>query len=254
MSRKKSESQRALEAAYRKERKRVLQLIRRNEQRGIIFDEQIPAIPKKITMGSINRLKKIDKNYLKDHATGIDVETGEIISVGKVLQKRQKKANEKREKTRQKNLVQKLTPDELRELEKQKKELREKNGAKVVDINKIIKEKGKYKVDSRLWTEEELAIREFRAFIATVNAMAHKKLTDWLDSLLKQYDEQIVGKMLIEARKAGFVFDYKVLYDEKKLVKRIAEFMTFLKAPQKEIDEILKTLEPEQNGVNPDLY
>ena len=84
--------------------------------------------------------------------------------------------------------------------------------------------------------------------------MAHKKLTDWLDSLLKQYDEQIVGKMLIEARKAGFVFDYKVLYDEKKLVKRIAEFMTFLKAPQKEIDEILKTLEPEQNGVNPDLY
>lgn len=97
MPRKKSQAQISLEEAYRKERKRVLQLIRRNEQRGIIFDEEIPSIPKKITKGSINRLKKIDKQYLKDHATGIDVETGEIISVGKVLQKRQKKRT-KREK------------------------------------------------------------------------------------------------------------------------------------------------------------
>lgn len=123
-----------------------------------------------------------------------------------------------------------------------------------MDINKIIKEKGKYKVDSKLWTEEELAIREFRAFISMVNEKANQKLTLWIDTLLKQYDEQIVGKMLIEARKAGLVFDYKVLYDKKKLVKRIAEFMTFLKAPQKEIDEVLKLLEDEQNGVDPDLY
>lgn len=102
-----------------------------------------------------------------------------------------------------------------------------------MDINKIIKEKGKYKVDSKLWTEEELAIREFRAFISMVNEKANQKLTLWIDTLLKQYDEQIVGKMLIEARKAGLVFDYKVLYDKKKLVKRIAEFMTFLKALKK---------------------
>lgn len=254
MSRKKSESQRALEAAYRKERKRVLQLIRRNEQRGIILDEQIPAIPKKITLGSINRLKKIDKNYLKEHGTGIDIETGEIISVGKVLQNRRKKAVAKREKTRQKNLVQKLTADELREIEKEKQRLREEHGEDKVDVEKIKKEKGKFRVDFRLWTEEELAIREFRAFIATVNPNAQRILTKWIDELLNKYDIQIVGKMLIEARKHGLVFDYKVLYDEKKLVKRISEFMKFLGAKKKDIDEVLATLEEEQNGVDPDLY
>lgn len=254
MARKKSETQKALEDAYRKERKRVLQLIRRNEKRGIIFNEPIPAIPKKITQGSISRLKKINRNYLTEHATGIDIETGEIISVNKVRQLERKKAQKKREKTRQKNLVQKLTADELREIEKQKKELRDKLGEKIVDIDKIIKEKGKYKVDAKLWTEEELAIREFRAFIATVNPMANQKLTQWLDELLKKYDEQIVGKMLIEARKHGLVFDYKVLYDEKKLVKRISEFMRYLGGKKKDIDEVLATLESEQNGVDPDLY
>lgn len=254
MPRKKTESQKELEAAYRKERKRVLQLIRRNESRGIIFDEQIPSIPKKITMGSINRLKKIDKNYLKEHGTGIDIETGEIISVGKVLQNRRKKAAAKREKTRQRNLVKKLTAEELREIEKEKQRLREEHGEDKVDVEKIKREKGKYKVDIRLWTEEELAIREFNAFIATLNPKAQLLLTKWLDELLKKYGVQVVGKMLIEAKKHGLVFDYKVLYDEKKLIKRISEFMRYLGAKKKDRDAVLATLEEEQNGVDPDLY
>lgn len=56
-----------LKNEYRKERKRVLQIVRRAKKKGItLSDNAVPSIPKKITQASINRLAKITpKSILK---------------------------------------------------------------------------------------------------------------------------------------------------------------------------------------------
>lgn len=52
---------------YYKERKLVLQRISRAKKRGFVVPEKIlPAIPKKITAGSIRRLKKLSAKYIQE--------------------------------------------------------------------------------------------------------------------------------------------------------------------------------------------
>lgn len=74
---------------YRKERKRVREAIRRMKERGYTVPEDIlPEIPKKITAGSVRRLKKITSQRLYDKSTYtrpvtvIDPNTGEVVGHG----------------------------------------------------------------------------------------------------------------------------------------------------------------------------
>lgn len=252
--RKKSESQQALEAAYRKERKRVLQLIRRNEKVGIFLDNPPPALPKRITQGSINRLKKINAEYIREKGYAIDIETGEIISVQKAKNIFKKKATAKAKKTKQKNLVTKLTDEEMMSLIKEKQELEKKYGKEKVDIAGIKKKDGKYKVDVKIWTEEELALKSFYGFLNTINENAANILKKWIDDLVKELGQGVVGKMLIDAYEHGLHFNNKVRYDNLALTEMIGQFMTYLDADQKLIDRVMEELGVDNNGVDPELW
>lgn len=69
-----------LKKAYQKERKRVLNYLRRREKAGFLTSFSMPKIPKRITQGSINRLKKLTPKYLKSKETMfLDYETGEVF-------------------------------------------------------------------------------------------------------------------------------------------------------------------------------
>lgn len=252
--RKKSESQQALEAAYRKERKRVLQLIRRNEKVGIFLDNPPPSIPKRITQGSINRLKKINAEYIRQKGYAVDIETGEVISVQKAKNIFKKKATAKAKKTKQKNLVTKLTDDEMMFLIKEKQELEKKYGKEKVDIAGIKKKDGKYKVDAKIWTEEELALKSFYEFLNTINENAANILKKWIDDLVKELGQGVVGKMIIDAYAHGLDFNNKVRYDNLSLTEMIGQFMTYLDADQKLIDRVMEELGVDNSGVDPELW
>lgn len=65
---------------YRRERKRVQSLIRRYEKQGLMVNLELPAIPKRITQGSVNRLAKLTPEKVRKNTIGVDLSTGEILS------------------------------------------------------------------------------------------------------------------------------------------------------------------------------
>lgn len=268
-------AKREREKRYRKERKRVLQLIRRNEKRGIFLNQinAIPQIPKRITEASIRRLQKIDSKYIEEHGTGVDLETGEIISISRIKRERRKEADKRREESRRKtrerkrkveddsvsivpgmeDLVTVLTEEELRFLEGEEEKEEDK-----VDITGIIDrihnadEVSPY--DENIWTSEELIIRNFYQFLTEINLEAAAILWEWIDDLIQKYGQQVVGQMLIAAYNHGLDFDYRVRYDKEKLMGRIAEFMQFLRAPDGTVNKVINAFESENGGVDADLY
>ena len=83
-----------LQIEYRKARRNLQARVRRLEKKGVMV-EPIPAIPKRITRGSINRLNKLTRKKLKETKVTIkfDVETGEILE--EITRTKRKKKAEK---------------------------------------------------------------------------------------------------------------------------------------------------------------
>lgn len=71
---------RNLVETYRRERKRIQNYISARKKKGFLPDFELPKIPKKITQGSINRLKKITPEKIREtEKKFVDKETGEIF-------------------------------------------------------------------------------------------------------------------------------------------------------------------------------
>lgn len=112
---------------YRKERKRVRDFISRARRKGeIIPTDVLPPIPKRITQGSINRLKKLTAKTLHEKATTyINTVTGEVLPEGSTVVKQRreiKKAKEKEKRDLEKELEE--LKKKMRELEKENEELK----------------------------------------------------------------------------------------------------------------------------------
>lgn len=112
---------------YRKERKRVRDFISRAKRKGeIIPADVLPPIPKRITQGSINRLKKLTAKALHEKATTyINTVTGEVMPEGTTVVKQRreiKKAKDKEKKELEKELE--ALKKKMKELEKENEELK----------------------------------------------------------------------------------------------------------------------------------
>lgn len=69
-----------IEQAYRKERKRIQQFIRRAKKRGYVFEENVlPDKPKKVTQASVNRLKKLTPQVLYSKSRAIGATSLKIV-------------------------------------------------------------------------------------------------------------------------------------------------------------------------------
>ena len=92
---------------YRHERKMVLQRKRRLEKKGFVFPEGvIPDVPKKITAGSIRRLKKLTPKKLQELGS-LKNEEGKILTGNAARLKYQQKYKAQRKATRKKRKKQK---------------------------------------------------------------------------------------------------------------------------------------------------
>lgn len=125
---------------YRKERKRVRDFISRARRKGeIIPSDVLPPIPKRITQGSINRLKKLTAKALHEKATTyINTVTGEVLPEGSTVVKQRreiKKSKEKEKRDLEKELEElKKKMEELeKENEELKKELKKKKEKEEID-------------------------------------------------------------------------------------------------------------------------
>lgn len=88
-----------IEAQYFRERTRIQRFLRSAKKRGYIFPDSIlPNIPKKITEGSVRRLKSYTPKYLYSKSVGF-FHNGTIIDSGKGRNIERAKASEKRAKT-----------------------------------------------------------------------------------------------------------------------------------------------------------
>ena len=94
-------------AEYRHERKMVLQRKRRLEKKGFVFtDGIIPAVPKKVTAGSVRRLKKLTPKKLQEMGT-LKTEEGKSLTGASARLKYQQKYKAQRKATRKKRKKQK---------------------------------------------------------------------------------------------------------------------------------------------------
>lgn len=112
---------------YRKERKRVRDLVNRMKKRGYIdLDDVIPPIPKRITQGSIRRLKELTPRKLQEKARYVEPETGEVVSgrKGRLLERKRatEKAKETVKKKKEKEAAKKPGEEKAKKPKKPEKE------------------------------------------------------------------------------------------------------------------------------------
>lgn len=96
--------------AYQKERRRLLQTIRRAEKQGYIFPEDIvPELPKRVTKKRLENIQKIKPKQLYKKAEFVYQETGEIVPAEKRKQEVKQEAIRKAKETRKRNRNKKIS-------------------------------------------------------------------------------------------------------------------------------------------------
>lgn len=214
-----------IQQQYRKERRRIQNAMYRLDKQGYVLPEDLlPSIPKKVTQASINRLKKITSESIYKKSKKLDFETGEIIP-GIVA----------RDKARSQ---------------------RAKKAARTRSIKKEYTEPTIY-IEPPAYTTfpsgADIIINNFRSdVIGRFPESAGPILNRWLDGLLAQQDKEDVANMLETAAANGAVIDYKVAYNTEALMGAIADFMDYLDTTSGFKQDLMDTLEFEEDWEFPD--
>lgn len=214
-----------IQQQYRKERRRIQNAMNRLEKQGYVLPEDLlPSIPKKVTQASINRLKKITSESIYKKSKKLDFETGEITP-GIVA----------RDKARSQ---------------------RAKEAARTRSIKKEYTEPTVY-IEPPQYTTfpsgADIIINNFRSdVIGRFPESAGPILNRWLDGLLAQQDKEDVANMLETAVANGVIIDYKVAYNTEALMGAIADFMDYLDTTSGFKQDLMDTLEFEEDWEFPD--
>ena len=87
--------------AYQKERRRLLQAVRRAEKQGYIFPEDIvPEVPKRVTKKQLEKIQKTKPKQLYKKAEFVYKETGEVVPAEQRKQEVKQEATRKAKETR----------------------------------------------------------------------------------------------------------------------------------------------------------
>lgn len=88
----------SLQKEYQKERRRLLRAVKRGEQEGFIFPEDVvPSLPKRVSKKRLQEIRSIKPKHLYEKAQWLDKETGELVDAKSALEvkrKRKRKAEE----------------------------------------------------------------------------------------------------------------------------------------------------------------
>lgn len=168
---------------YKKQRKRVLSYIRSLDKKDLLYAGKVPDIPKNITQGSINRLKKLTAKYIKDHSYYINKDTGEQF-------------DSKRDYLRSKEVAQVTAP---------KRE------------DKPQKRSDKKSDQVGIPRQEDMLINSFLDNAKKYPAQAYPFLSGWLSRLIDLYSKKDVAIMLQRAEDNGVTLSWEIAYSDELL-------------------------------------
>ena len=214
-----------IQQQYRKERRRIQNAMNRLEKQGYVLqDDLLPSVPKKVTQASINRLKKINTEAIYKKSVRLDTETGEttpgIVARDKARSQRAKEA------ARRRSFKQEYVSPQF------------------------YTEPPQY---TTFPSGADIIISNFRSdVIGRFPESAGPILNRWLDGLLAQQDKEDVANMLETAAANGVVIDYKVAYNTEALMGAIADFMDYLETTSGFKQDLMDTLEFEEDWEFPD--
>ena len=190
---------------YNKELKRIKQFIRRAEKRGYQFEDNIiPKKPKKISQGSVRKLKKINPDYLyKKSVYGGEATQGEIVT-GLAGRKAERKLLAKHA-----SYTRKIN----------------KSVAKDIQTSAFTPP---YKVSEDGSFYDNVTISGFRYHVKQFNERASEMLLSWLDRLLSTHDKHDVAVMLNEGAENGNIVNYQIVYSRDRLIEYMSNMLDYL--------------------------
>lgn len=222
-------------AEYARERKLLLQQVRRMKKRGYVFpDMDIPNKPKRIRAASVRKLKNIRENIYKKAALP-DVTTGEIKKVGS------RKQGLKQEKTINKLYAEKARSDQ--ETAKWLEAVETYESSPEESEYTLIPEKRSDQWSRSDWENEragrggenlpefaDMIINNFKQSISEYNAPFVGYINNWIDNLVNNPDigKEAVANMLQEGAERGLMINYKVAYDRQLRESYISDMMSIL--------------------------
>jgi hypothetical protein len=214
-----------IQQQYRKERRRIQNAMNRLEKQGYVLPEDLlPSIPKKVTQASINRLKKITSESIYKKSKKLDFETGEAIPG--IVARDKARSQRAKEAARRRSFKQEYVSPQF------------------------YTEPPQY---TTFPSGADIIISNFRSdVIGRFPESAGPILNRWLDGLLAQQDKEDVANMLETAAANGVVIDYKVAYNTEALMGAIADFMDYLETTSGFKQDLMDTLEFEEDWEFPD--
>lgn len=214
-----------IQQQYRKERRRIQNAMNRLEKQGYVLPEDLlPSIPKKVTHSSINRLKKITSESIYKKSKKLDFETGEITPG--IVARDKARSQRAKEAARRRAFKQEYVSPQ------------------------VYTEPPQY---TTFPSGADIIIHNFRSdVIGRFPESAGPILNRWLDGLLAQQDKEDVANMLETAAANGVVIDYKVAYNTEALMGAIADFMNYLDTTSGFKQDLMDTLEFEEDWEFPD--
>lgn len=214
-----------IQQQYRKERRRIQNAMNRLEKQGYVLPEDLlPSMPKKVTQASINRLKKITSESIYKKSKKLDFETGEITPG--IVARDKARSQRAKEAARRRSFKQEYVSPQF------------------------YTEPPQY---TTFPSGADIIINNFRSdVIGRFPESAGPILNRWLDGLLAQQDKEDVANMLETAAANGVVIDYKVAYNTEALMGAIADFMDYLETTSGFKQDLMDTLEFEEDWEFPD--
>lgn len=214
-----------IQQQYRKERRRIQNAMNRLDKQGYVLPEDLlPSIPKKVTQASINRLKKITSESIYKKSKKLDFATGEAIPG--IVARDKARSQRAKEAARRRSFKQEYASPQF------------------------YTEPPQY---TAFPSGADIIISNFRSdVIGRFPESAGPILNRWLDGLLAQQDKEDVANMLETAAANGVVIDYKVAYNTEALMGAIADFMDYLDTTSGFKQDLMDTLELEEDWMFPD--
>lgn len=200
-----------LQSEYRKQRRRVQNLIASYRRKGYDVQFELPAIPKKITQASVRRLAKIKPETVQEKTYGIDYETGEQISYYRAQSQRRLLKQKERQTKKPKQTKQKTTQVE------------------VLKASTVI-------------------IRSFRYQISQYPPTAFLIVSRWLDEQIEAYGAEAVSRMLQQGADAGLWLTPKETYNKENIKMMINGMMDYMGLDEETKKRFIEAIDEEFPG------
>ena len=197
-----------LQTEYRKQRRRVQNLIASYRRKGYDVQFELPAIPKRITQASVRRLAKITPKTVQEKTYGIDYETGEQISYYRGQSQRR------------------LLKQKERQAKKFTQTKHKTTQVKVLKASTVI-------------------IRSFRYQISQYPPTAFFMVSRWLDAQIDTFGAEAVSRMLQQGADAGLWLTPKEVYKEENIRMMLNGMMDFIGLDEQEKQEFMESIDEE---------